>query len=187
MNVSFVLRLATFRTRASGWVTRTRPCVRCVLCSPAFLLVPPLTPPAPLPMSRHCSSASRLLRRSQTSHGRASSASAPRLPDADRSSARYERCRSAVGPPDSRTRSFCTCQGLRPRRIVRALAYGAPVPVAFHIRNCVGTRDDRSFAVQWLTCSLPYRRFALDLADDGARLRADVACYSFTVRDLHPL
>src|ERR1700692_2568853 len=60
----------------------------------------------------HCSSASRLLWRSQTSHGRASSASAPRLPDADQSSARYERCRSAVGPPGSRTRSVCTCQGL---------------------------------------------------------------------------
>src|ERR1700758_1211491 len=29
-------------TRASAWVTRARPCVRCVLCSPAFLLVPAL-------------------------------------------------------------------------------------------------------------------------------------------------
>src|SRR5260370_41417758 len=27
---------------ASAWVTRARPCVRCVLCSPAFLLVPAL-------------------------------------------------------------------------------------------------------------------------------------------------
>lgn len=32
--------------------------------------------------------------------------------DADQSSARYERCRSAVGPPGRRTRSVCTCQGL---------------------------------------------------------------------------
>jgi hypothetical protein len=37
---------------------------------------PPLAPPAPPPVARHCSSASRLLSRSQTSHGRASSASA---------------------------------------------------------------------------------------------------------------
>jgi hypothetical protein len=59
--------------------------------------------------------------------------------------------------------------------------------MAFHIRNCVGTRDDRSFAVQWLACALPCRRFAPALADDGARLRADVGRYSFTVRDLHPL
>src|SRR6202051_487207 len=73
---------------------------------------PPLAPPAPPPVARHCSSASRLLWRGQTSPGRASSASAPRLPDADQSSARYERCRSAVGPPGSRTRSVCTCQGL---------------------------------------------------------------------------
>jgi hypothetical protein len=148
---------------------------------------PPLAPPAPPPVARHCSSASRLLWRSQTSHGRASSASAPRLPDADRRSARHERCRSAVGPPGSRTRSVCTCQGLRPRRIVRALANGAPVRMAFHIRNCVGIRDDRSFAVQWLACALPCRRFAGALADACARLGADVDRYSFTVRDLHPL
>src|SRR6266436_8833588 len=89
-----------------------------------------------------------------------SSASAPRLPDAGQSRTRYERCWSAVGPPGSRTRSFCTCQGLRPRRVVQALAIGAPVRMAFHIRNCVGTRDDRSFAVQWLACALPCRRFA---------------------------
>src|SRR5216683_58658 len=97
------------------------------------------------------------------------------------------RRRLPVGPPGSRTRSVCTCQGLRPRRIVRALANGAPVRMAFHIRNCVGTRDDRSFAVQWLACTFPCRRFAGALADVCARLRADVGRYSFTVRDLHPL
>src|SRR3984893_10474897 len=59
--------------------------------------------------------------------------------------------------------------------------------MAFHIRNCVGTRDDRSFAVQWLACTFPCRRFAGALADVCARLRADVGRYSFTVRDLHPL
>src|SRR4030081_3872747 len=59
--------------------------------------------------------------------------------------------------------------------------------MAFHIRNCVGIRDDRAFAVQWLACALPCRRFTPALADDGARLRAGVDRYSFTVRDLHPL
>src|ERR1700737_950287 len=59
--------------------------------------------------------------------------------------------------------------------------------MAFHIRNCVGTRDDRSFAVQWLACAFPCRRFAGALADVCARLRADVGRYSFIVRDLHPL
>src|SRR6266478_9720658 len=80
-----------------------------------------------------------------------------------------------------------TCQGLRPRRVVRALAGGAPVRMAFHIRNCVGTRDDRSFAVQWLAYALPCRRFAGALTDVCARLGADVVRYSFIVRDLHPL
>ena len=59
--------------------------------------------------------------------------------------------------------------------------------MAFHVRNCVGTRDDRSFAVQWLACALPCRRFAGALTDVCARLRADVDRYSLTVRDLHPL
>jgi hypothetical protein len=61
-----------------------------------------------------------------------------------------------------------------------------PVRVAFHIRNCVGIRDDKSFAVQWLAYAFPYRRFADILADACARLGADVDRYSFTVRDLHP-
>src|SRR5580704_8716853 len=94
---------------------------------------------------------------------------------------------STMRSPGSRTRSFRTCQGLRPRRVVQALADSAPVRMAFHIRNCVGTRDDRSFAVQWLACAFPCRRFAGALADVCARLRADVGRYSFTVRDLHPL
>ena len=45
----------------------------------------------------------------------------------------------------------------------------------------------KAFAVQWLACALPYRRFADILANVCARLGADVDRYSFTVRDLHPL
>jgi hypothetical protein len=45
---------------------------------------PPLAPPAPQRIAPPCSSASRLLWRSLTSHARASSATAPRLSDADR-------------------------------------------------------------------------------------------------------
>jgi hypothetical protein len=44
---------------------------------------PPFAPPAPPPVARLCSLASSLLWRSQTSRVRASSASTPRLPDAD--------------------------------------------------------------------------------------------------------
>jgi hypothetical protein len=59
--------------------------------------------------------------------------------------------------------------------------------MAFHTRNCVGIRDDKSFAVRWLAYALPYRRFADILTNACARLGADVDRYSFTVRDLHPL
>src|SRR3982074_231566 len=47
---------------------------------------PPLAPPTPQPVARLCSSASQLLWRGQTSHDRTSSATAPRLPDADQCS-----------------------------------------------------------------------------------------------------
>jgi len=99
-------------------------------CSPAFLLVPALAPPAPPPVPRHCSSASRLLWRSQTSHGRASSASAPRLPDADHSSTRYERCWRPWDLPVP-YKKLLHMPGSVTRRVVQALANGAPVRVAF--------------------------------------------------------
>src|SRR5215510_10296040 len=93
---------------------------------------PPLAPPAP-PHRRQmspllCSSVSPLLWRSVTSHDRASSATAPRLPDADQSKhAIPSGCWSTVRSPGSRTRSVRTCQGLRPRRVFGALAiYRAP-------------------------------------------------------------
>lgn len=63
----------------------------------------------------------------------------------------------------------------------------APVRVAFRNENSVGTRDSSSFAARWLACAHPYRRFTPALADDGARLGADVGRYSFTVVDLHHL
>lgn len=63
----------------------------------------------------------------------------------------------------------------------------APVRVAFHQRNCVGTRADADFAAQWLACAIPCRRFACILADADARLGADAGRYSFIVSDLHRL
>ena len=45
----------------------------------------------------------------------------------------------------------------------------------------------KAFAVQWLACALPCRRFADILADACARLGADVVRYSFIVVDLHHL
>jgi hypothetical protein len=63
----------------------------------------------------------------------------------------------------------------------------APTHVAFRQPNGVGTQDDVDFAAQWLAYALPCRRFAEVLADNCARLGADVVCYSFTVADSHHL
>ena len=63
----------------------------------------------------------------------------------------------------------------------------APVCIAFHLRNSVGTRDMNLCGAQWLAYVLPYRRFAAALTDACARLRVDVDRYSFIVSDLHRL
>ena len=65
--------------------------------------------------------------------------------------------------------------------------YSAPVHVAFRQPNGVGTQDDVDFAAQWLAYAIPCRRFAEVLADNCARLGADVVCYTFIVADLHHL
>src|SRR6185437_7691848 len=57
--------------------------------------------------------------------------------------------------------------------------------VAFRLRNSVGAQDANLYEAQWLAYALPYRRFAVALADDRARLRADADLYSFIVSDLH--
>jgi len=63
----------------------------------------------------------------------------------------------------------------------------APVRIAFRQRNGVGTRDEPTFAAQWLAYAIPCRRFAYTLAGIGARLGADVARYAFIVVDSHHL
>ena len=59
--------------------------------------------------------------------------------------------------------------------------------VAFHNCNSVSTRNQKSYAAQWLAYALPYRRFACTLAGTYARLGADVVRYSFIVVDSHHL
>jgi hypothetical protein len=51
--------------------------------------------------------------------------------------------------------------------------------------NNVGTRVYNAFAAQWLAYTLPYRRFAVILAEDCARIGGDVGCYSFIAVDSH--
>src|SRR4051794_12302684 len=63
----------------------------------------------------------------------------------------------------------------------------APVHVAFHDFDHVGTRDFQAFAAPWLAYALPCRRFAVTLTGANARLGADVARYAFIVGDFHLL
>ncbi len=58
--------------------------------------------------------------------------------------------------------------------------------LAFRYTHSVGTRDIFSIAA-WLAYTYPYRRFAVTLASDCARLGADAVRYSFIAVDLHHL
>src|SRR4030088_3247098 len=82
VNFSSVLCLATCRMRSSPCDTVARFCARSVLCWLAFPRPLPLAPPTPRRIAPRRSPASQLLRRGLTSHARASSATAPHLPDA---------------------------------------------------------------------------------------------------------
>ncbi len=90
------------------------------------------------------------------------------------------------GISGSRARSVFTCQVLRPRRADATLAISCLVmlPSAFPAASAPGLYP---YAAQWLACELSYRRFALALAGDGARLGADVVRYSFIGSDFHRL
>jgi hypothetical protein len=64
---------------------------------------------------------------------------------------------------------------------------GETACVAFGVRHTLGAPDGITIAAQWLAYAHPYRRFASVLADQRARLGADVGRYSFIAEDLHLL
>src|SRR5215831_15286016 len=117
---------------------------------------PPLAPPAPLRSGPLCSSASQLLWQSLTSRDRASSATAPRLSEADRRLLPNGRSRDLPVPAQgasahARVSDHAGSSG--PRAV-------APGHVAFHLMHGVGTQDETLFAAQWLAYALPCQRFA---------------------------
>jgi len=137
VNRSFFLSLAACRTRSSAWDTLSRFCARRVLCWPAFPSAPALGSTG---SAADCSAlfvgfvatmaGSDFSRPCITGYGsspsRCGPAAAHRRPDA----------RS----PGSRTGSIRTCQGLRPRRVVQALAMARPpvLPSAMRTASAPG-------------------------------------------------
>ena len=63
----------------------------------------------------------------------------------------------------------------------------APDVLPSTVGNASASQINVVFEAQWLAYALPYRRFTAGLADDSARLGADVVRYSFIVMDLHHL
>jgi len=101
---------------------------------------------------------------SLTSHHRTSSATAPRLPDADRRRLPNGRSRDLPVPAQgasahARVSDHAGSSGPRA---------GAPGHVAFHLVHGVGTQDETPFAAQWLAYAPPCQRFAEALAGSRA-------------------
>ena len=127
--------------------------------------------------------AQHTLWRGLTSRARASPATAPRLPDADPPGTAAGQTRDLPVPVQGASSHARVCDRAGPGG-ARARA---PLRVAFRLPNGVGTRGCKTFAAQWLACTLPCRRFADTLADACARLGADADRYAFIAGDFHPL
>ena len=163
-----LLCLATCRTRSSACDTRSRPCVRCVLCQLAFPSAPTLGSansaagcPALFVGFSATMAGSDFSRSCITGYG----SSPPRCGPAQHV---YARCWSTVRPPGSRTKSVRTCQVLRPRRAERALALTCPSVLPSATRKA-SAPEMRSFSrLNSLACTLPCQRFADTLANAGA-------------------
>ena len=155
MNRSSFFSLAACRTRSRPWDAPSRLGVRSVPPCPAFSLAPALGSPAPRPVARLRSSASRLLWRDLTSHARASSASARRLPDADLRLAPTAK-RAISRFPNEELAHMPGSATSRDRRCARI---GAHLRVAFRRDKSVGVPID-NFAARWLAYAFPCRRSA---------------------------
>ena len=183
MNCSFFLCLAAFRTRSNAWVTRARLCVRCVLCCSAFPLVLGLGSAnsaagrpalfigfiATMPESDFSGSCISDFGSSPSRYG----PSGHKRPMADPEISRFPRKERPYMPGSKTTPGLAGARN------------DAPASVAFRGVNNVGTRVYNAFAAQWLAYALPYRRFAVILAEGCARIGGDVGCYSFIAVDSH--
>jgi hypothetical protein len=134
-------------SRKSGPVPGT-----CFAC-PHSSWSPPLAPPAPQRSHPPCSSASQLLWRCRTLTAVChrlrllafpmQTSAVPTVPLASRETSRFPRKERPHMPVST------TAPGRPSARDV------APVRMAFRHRNDVSTREDGSFAAQWLACALP--------------------------------
>ena len=165
VNFSFFLCLAACRMRASACDTVPRLCARPVLCWIAF--------PSASALGSTGSAADRsalfvgfpATTAELTPHLRASSATAPRLPDADQTG-NVPVVGRGVSRFPRKERPHMPVSTTTPGRLgARAIA---PIRFAFRQRNNVGTRDEGTFAAQWLACALPCQRFAVALASNRA-------------------
>jgi hypothetical protein len=176
--------VAARRTRPSACDTLSRSCARHVLCWLAFLPVPALR-------STGSATSCPALFAGFVAPMAKSDVSRSCITGFDSSSSRCGpaalRCWPNPRSPDSRTKSVHTCQGLRPRRVGRALALTHPSMLPSVLLNTSAPRLLRVFAAPWLACALPCRRFACTLASADARLGADADRYAFTVGDFHLL
>src|SRR5262245_61472953 len=167
--------------------TRSRPCVRCVLCSFAFPLAPALCSTNSAASETPCSAwafASALFvgfpaRIAGSDFSRScivSYGSSP--PDADRRPLTERSNASSPGSQRQRASAHARVfDHAGPYERSRCRAHLCCLPQAERRRH----PGCGSFAARWLAYALPYRRFVIC----DARLGADVVRYSFIAVDFH--
>jgi hypothetical protein len=161
VNLSFLLSFATFRMRSRPVTHLPGPAPGACVAVPHFPRPRPLAPPTPRPVARSCSQVSQLLWPGLTSQPRASPASAPHLPGADRQLAPLAKDEISRFPNKK-----------RPCRLGSLTAPGRPTArvsaagrVAFRVGNPVGTRDK---GLTRLNGQPPLIRFAAQAPADAS-------------------
>jgi hypothetical protein len=149
----------------------------------SFSLWPLPLAPSPLPPTvQSCSPTSMLLWRSLTSPTRASTATAPRFPDAGRPTHVSGQTGDLLVPEAS----FCACQSFRPRR-AGGTRENAPSSNTFHVVDRIGSREFLLTRLGTWPAFSPDRRFTPSFTAGHARLGANMDRSSFTAVDFHHL
>ena len=126
---------------------------------------PPAFAPSTPHSSRVCSPTSSLLRQGLTSPACTSSASVPHLPDADHTHTSHMARPETSRFPD---KARIDMPGSRDHAERVGARDSAPTTVAFRRIESVGTRDQDSFAAQWLAYRHLCQRFAAHLTMTNA-------------------
>jgi hypothetical protein len=159
-----------------------RLCVRSVLCRLVSPRPGAFPPSPPLPVARPCSGTSLGLRTCPTSRDRASSATAPCLPDADQTALACGRARDLPVPAHGASAHARVSDRAGSSSGSRSRRPPCCLPLSRRRRH-----PEQTFAAQWLAYAFPCQRFAARLAGRRRMPRAQCGSLLLHCSDFHHL